>query len=164
MKTKLFINVLLLFGVISMVSCKKDSKTATATVDTFTSTLSGTSEVPATTSTATGMATFSYNETTYMLSGAVTYTGMTPTASHIHLGALGISGPVVISLTTTAAITSPITLAPMALDATQRAALLAGTFYVNIHSVAFPSGEIRGQLTKQASSSMTSTGTSTTGY
>lgn len=167
MKTK-SIMVLLFLTVIVIASCKKDSATTTnSNTVTFTATLNAASQVPATTSTATGKANFTYDKTTYMLKGTVTFTGITPTASHIHKGAVGTSGDVIIPLATTTPITSPITLAPMTLDATQRADLLANLYYVNIHSTAFPAGEIRGQLMQQTSSTTgtgTSTGTGTGGY
>jgi len=80
---------------------------------------------------------------------------MTATASHIHRGEVGVAGPVVLPLDVTAPVTSPITLEPTVLDSTQRADLMKNLYYVNIHSEAFPGGEIRGQLTAK-----TTTGTS----
>jgi hypothetical protein len=72
---------------------------------------------------------------------------MTATASHIHKGAVGVSGDVIFGFTPP--ITSPISYTSVALDATQEADLNANLYYVNIHSTAFPAGEIRGQLIKQ---------------
>ncbi len=46
-------------------------------------------------------------------------------------------------------LTSPITFTTPALTATQEADLMANQMYVNLHTVAFPGGEIRGQLIKQ---------------
>ena len=65
MKTKLFIYGLLLLTVISIGSCKKDSKTTTSNTVTFTATLNGASEVPANVSMGTGMANFTYDKTTF---------------------------------------------------------------------------------------------------
>ena len=150
MKTKLFIYALLLSTVISMGSCDDDDDDdKMVNTVTFTATINAASEVPTNTSTATGMGNFTYDKTTKMLSGTVTFTGLTPTAAHIHKGAVGVSGPVVIPLATAAPVTSPITLAPKALDAMQEADLMANLHYVNIHSAAFPDGEIRGQLMKK---------------
>lgn len=146
MKAKLFIYALLLLTAISIGSCDDDddddSKGNTVT---FTATINGTSEVPTNASTATGMGNFKYDKTTYILSGTVTFTGITPAAAHIHKGAEGVAGPVIFPLGS-AAPTSPINFTSPPLDATQRADLMANMYYVNIHTTAFPDGEIRGQL------------------
>ena len=77
----------------------------------------------------------------------VNYSGVTATNSHIHKGAAGVSGGVVFGFTSP--ITSPVNYTSVALDAAQEADLNANLYYVNIHSAAFPGGEIRGQLIKQ---------------
>jgi hypothetical protein len=152
MKTKLLIPALFLLAFIGFTSCDNDDDEVTTdnNIVTYTATLNGASEVPANSSTATGTATFKYDKTTYKLSGTVTFSGMTATASHIHKGAMGQSGGVVIPLDVTAPVTSPITLEPTELDSTQRADLMANMYYVNIHSADFPAGEIRGQLTPKS--------------
>lgn len=152
MKTKQLISTLFLLAVIGLASCKDDNVVTTTNTVNFTATLNGASEVPADTSKATGTGTFKYDKSTYMLSGTVTFSGLTATASHIHKGAVGVSGQVVIPLDVTPPVTSPITLAPTLLDSIQRADLMNGLYYVNIHSEAFPGGEIRGQLVKKTSS------------
>lgn len=149
MKTRQIIPLVFLLAVIGFASCNQEDQTTTSNTVNFTATLNGASETPADTSKATGMGTFKYDRTTYMLSGTVTFSGMTATASHIHKGAVGVAGPVVIPLDVTDPVTSPITLAPTLLDSTQRADLMNGMFYVNIHSAAYPNGEIRGQLVKK---------------
>jgi hypothetical protein len=148
MKTKyLFIAVLLLTG-LGFGSCKKSSDSSTPANVTFHATLNGASETPANASTATGTATFTYNPTTYELSGTVNYTGLVATASHIHTGAVGVAGSVAIALGG-ASPTSPISLTVTVLTAQQQSDLLSGLFYVNVHSTTYPGGEIRGQLVKQ---------------
>ncbi|MDZ7898585.1 MAG: CHRD domain-containing protein [Arcicella sp.] len=96
-------------------------------------------------STAQGTVTGKFNNSTKILTLQVTYTGLTPTMWHIHKGAVGVAGPVVLDLGTT--FTSPFNFSTSALTAEQEADLKAGLFYVNIHTIAVPSGEIRGQLT-----------------
>lgn len=147
MKTKTFINTLLLAIFIGIISCSKDDNPASSNIITFQVPMTGANEVPANTSAATGSATFTYDKTTYILSGTVSFSGITPTAGHIHKGAAGTNGGVIFPLGT-APFTSPIVFALVTLDATQQADLLANMYYVNLHSVALPGGEIRGQLIK----------------
>lgn len=124
-------------------SCKKTKDTNV----TFKATINGTSETPPNASTATGTATLTFNTSTKMFDIVVTFSGITATASHIHKGDVGMAGSVVFGFTSP--ITSPIKYTSVALDATQEADLNADLYYVNIHSAAFPGGEIRGQLIKQ---------------
>ena len=135
----------MLLFVIGITSCDKDDDSTP--IITFNVTLNGSKEVPANASAATGTATFKYDTITNILSGSVTYTGMTANNAHIHKGALGVKGGTVFPLGA-APFTSPLTLAPTVLDAAKRADLMANLYYVNIHSTAFPDGEIRGQLLK----------------
>jgi hypothetical protein len=113
----------------------------------FAATLNGASETPANASTATGSATGVYNSDTKILSVTTTYTGITPSAGHIHEGAVGVMGGVVFPFV--APLTSPIVYTSAPLDAGQETALMNGLYYVNLHTAAFPGGEIRGQLIKQ---------------
>lgn len=147
MKTKSLIFTALLFTVIGLASCKKSTTTPTSSNSTFVATLNGASETPGTGSAATGTATFTYNPSTYILSGTVSFSGVTATAAHIHKGAVGTAGAVVFTLGT-ALPTSPISFSSV-LDANELADLMANLYYVNVHSASFPGGEIRGQLLKQ---------------
>lgn len=108
-----------------------------------TATLSGSAEVPANSSMATGKVDGTFNESTKMLMLNITYSGFTPVAWHIHKGAAGTNGGVVFNLGTT--FTSPY-MYMQTLNAEQEADLKAGLYYVNLHSAAFPGGEVRGQL------------------
>ena len=133
----------------SLFSCSKsDSNPAPApvTTTTFLATLNGTSEVPSNASAATGTATLTFNTTTKIFTITVTHNIAAPTNGHIHKGAAGISGAPVFPFTS---FTSPIAYTSVALDAAQEADLNANLYYVNIHTVAFSGGEIRGQLIKQ---------------
>lgn len=166
MKTKLFSFALLLLTVIGIGSCKKNDPTpaSTTTIVTFTATINGSSETPSNASSATGTANFTYNTVTYVLSGTVTFSGITPISAHIHKGAVGVPGGVIFPLGT-APFTSPVSFTSVPLDATQMADLMANLYYVNIHSTAFPGGEIRGQLIKQGTSTIAgTTGGSSGGY
>lgn len=113
---------------------------------TFLATLNGASEVPANASTATGSCVATFNTTTKILTAVTIHNIAAPTNGHFHKGAVGVSGPVVLGFAT---FISPINYVSPALDATQEADLMANLYYDNIHTAAFPGGEIRGQLTKQ---------------
>ncbi len=73
------------------------------------------------------------------------------TIAHIHNGAVGISGPVIIdirNLITTTADGSggSIMNAVLNIDMAQANVLLSGNGYFNLHTTQFPAGEIRGQI------------------
>jgi len=107
--------------------------------------LSGSQEAPANASTATGTATFTVNPTTRVLTGTVTTSGIVAVAAHIHEGAKGLAGPVVIALTAGPSGEWSVPANTVLTDA-QYTALQAYNYYVNVHSSAFPAGEIRGQI------------------
>ncbi len=111
----------------------------------FQAILNGASATPSNTSKASGTASFTYNPTTYILSGTVVFQGMTPNGAHIHEGAVGVGGVVVFVLVS-GTITSPITFTSPPMNAGERSDLLANLLYINLHSIAYPDGEIRGQL------------------
>jgi hypothetical protein len=143
---KLLIRYLALSIILSgIISCDKDDPVPDPNV-TFLATLNGASEETPTGSSATGTATLTFNTTTKIFTITVTHSIAAPTNGHIHKGAVGASGPPVFPFTSFA---SPITYTSVALDATQEADLNANLYYVNIHTAAFPAGEIRGQLIKQ---------------
>ncbi len=142
MKKLVLLSLLFVSAMVS--SCKKDEVANPEMA--VTSTLSGANEVPAVTTTATGAVTGTYNKTTKMLSLMITYSGMTPTAWHIHKGAAGMAGGVIFNIGTD--FKSPFTyMVPAALTTDQETDLMAGTYYVNIHSAKAAGGEIRGNLT-----------------
>jgi len=155
MKTKLITYSLLLSTVIAISACSKSSSPIIpiATNSLFTATLNGASETPPNASTATGMASFTYNPTTHVLSGSVTFSGIVSatTVAHIHMGAVGVAGNPVFTLEASGPFASPINYTSPALSSTQFGDLVAGMYYVNIHSVDFPNGEIRGQLSLNGS-------------
>lgn len=89
------------------------------------------------------------SETGASISWQLSFDGLTANAiaAHIHTGAVGSPGPVVLALC--GPCSSPLSgtgaLTQAALDAIQ-----AGTAYVNIHTPTNPGGEIRGQLATSA--------------
>ncbi|MNM20798.1 CHRD domain protein [compost metagenome] len=107
-------------------------------------TLSGAQEVPANTSTASGSGNIRVAPDRGV-SGGVRYTGMLATVAHIHEGAAGANGPVIVPLLKTGegmfAVPPNTVLTP-----SQQASYQAGKLYVNVHSDTYPAGEIRAQL------------------
>ena len=109
--------------------------------------LGGANEVPAITTSATGTAYLTVNKTSGNLGGTVKTTGMTPTAAHIHTGASGANGPVLIGLEVESTDTNNFNVPTgTMLDTTGLASLNTQELYVNVHSALFPSGELRGQI------------------
>jgi hypothetical protein len=111
-------------------------------------TLDGASEVPANTSAGKGAADIDYDAATKKLSWKLTYSGLTgpATAAHFHGPAeAGKNAGVVVAIP--GAALSPAEGSATLTDA-QAADLMAGKYYVNVHTAANPGGEIRGQVTK----------------
>jgi hypothetical protein len=109
--------------------------------------LSGANEVPPVTTAASGTGVLALDPVTRRVSGFVKTTGVTGTLAHIHTGAVGVSGGVTVALVETPP-GSGIWAVPtnVALTAAQVASFNAGELYFNVHSVANPTGEIRGQI------------------
>ncbi len=106
--------------------------------------LSGTQEVPAVTTSASGSGTITVGDD-MSISGSVTTTGVAGTAAHIHTAAAGQNGPVTIPLTKSGDNGWAVPAGTKLTDA-QFAAFKAGNFYINVHSDAHKGGEIRGQI------------------
>ena len=118
-------------------------------IDIFEARLSGAQEVPPVNSAGNGQAELQWNRNSNVLSWKVTFTGLSGevTGAHIHGPAspgenAGVVIPFMIGLSGTITGQTNLTSA-QALD------LAAGRWYVNIHTAAFPGGEIRGQLTQR---------------
>ncbi len=107
-------------------------------------TLSGAQEVPPVRTGASGSGTITIGDDR-SVSGSVTTTGVTATAAHIHEGAPGVNGPVIVPLVQTAANVWSVP-AGARLTESQYRAYTAGNTYVNVHSNANKGGEIRAQL------------------
>ena len=106
--------------------------------------LTGDQEVPPNTSTSVGTGSITV-ATDGSVSGSVAAPGMAGMAAHIHVGAAGVNGPVIIPLTGSAGDTW--TVPPGAkLTAEQMEAYKAGNLYVNIHTAEHKGGELRAQL------------------
>jgi CHRD domain len=110
--------------------------------------LDGKSEVPANTSAGTGTADIDYDAASKKLTWKLTYSGLSgpATAAHFHGPAeAGKNAGVAVAIPNAG--TSPVEGSATLTDA-QAADLMAGKYYVNVHTAANPGGEIRGMVTK----------------
>jgi len=119
---------------------------AASTSTALTARLAGSSEVPAVMSDATGTVEAALTPSSNVLTWKVTYAGLSgaATAAHFHGPAMaGQNAGVVVPITGNLA--SPI-VGSAVLTPSQAAELSAGKWYVNVHTAAYPGGEVRGQV------------------
>lgn len=126
----------------------------------FVADLSGSQEVPSIETVATGQATFEINPSSTALTFVITVTNIeNVTAAHIHCARAGANGPIGVALSAgafgpingilaqgTITTPNPGNGCGWANFAAIVAALRSGNTYINVHTVANPSGEIRGQI------------------
>lgn len=148
---------------IAAVALMASAVQAQAQVYTWKANLGGSQEAPPVAATAAGgRATVTYDSSTrtgtYSIDVYNLPTGVT--ASHIHVGDVGVSGPVVINFTVVAGTSNDFRISGTFKDTDVvarpaqgvntwddvRDAMLLGIAYVNVHSQANGGGEIRGQL------------------
>ena len=105
--------------------------------------LSGTQEVPPVSASGSGSGGFTIGEDG-SVTGSVTTTGVEGTMAHIHMGARGTNGPVIVPFTKDG---NTYSAPPGAkLNEAQMQAFKAGNLYVNVHTNRNKGGEVRGQL------------------
>ena len=105
--------------------------------------LSGAEEVPPVTASGSGSGTIRVNADGGV-SGSVSTTGVEGTMAHIHQGAKGQNGPIIIPLTKSGdTYTVP---SGAKLSDAQMKAFKEGNLYVNVHTARNKGGEVRGQL------------------
>jgi len=142
--SKGFSAAMLLVGTMVLSSCASSS----SNVVSLGAKLSAASEVPANTSAGTGDAAVKLDKATKTVSWTVSYSGLTgdATAAHFHgPAAPGANAGVVIPIAA-GSVPNPAVGSKVLTD-DQIADLMAGKWYVNIHTKANPGGEIRGQVT-----------------
>ncbi len=143
----ILLTVLLLNGMrVSAADSHANVMSSAANIQLFEANLSPANEVPAVDSAAAGRAVMALiTETLYYRVFVADVDNVT--AAHIHEAAPGVNGPVIVGLfmgglfDPANPISGTVTLTP-----TQIAKLLAGDYYVNVHTSDHPSGELRGQV------------------
>ncbi|TVR71395.1 MAG: ScyD/ScyE family protein [Sphaerobacteraceae bacterium] len=135
-------------------------------VQTFSTVMSGDEEVPAVMTSATGSATFVVSQDGNSVSFEVSLENLSNTTmAHIHMAGVGENGPVVAWLypdsppaelipgsfsgvLASGTITAGDLVGPLAGEGINALidAMIAGNTYVNVHTEAFPAGEVRGQI------------------
>lgn len=152
--------ILCLVAIVACLACDGDEGPED---ERFTATLNGSSESPPRTTNATGNASFT-NEGSSGMDFELNVQNMTNvTAAHIHLGAAGTNGGIIVPLfgtqtplasvngrlsagtITQSTIVGIGTNPPISTDSLL-ALMRSGNAYVNVHSTTFPAGEIRGQI------------------
>ncbi len=158
MRTKFntrFVAALAVTVILFFSACKKDKETAPVDLTKKTTvTLSGAQEFPANSSTGTGTAQITYDPTpktiTYTINWQLGSTTATTSGMHFHGAEDGTdikNSPVVIGITGFATGSAgTLTSTTRVLTDTEAAQLLAGKWYLNVHSSSTPSGELRGNI------------------
>lgn len=109
---------------------------------------------PATPGEAFGTATVTYDDVTNELSWNITFSGLSgdATAAHFHgPAAPGANASPVVNIGAISGLVSPLTGDSFVIAETEEADLLAGQWYINIHTALNTDGEIRGQVLPTAS-------------
>ncbi len=110
--------------------------------------MDGTDEVPAATTSATGIAAVTLNEATGELLVHLNSAGLVGgTAADISNAPAGSNGPLIVTLDQDSSDSSHWYSSLTPFDDLMIAALVTGEHYVNLHSASYPDGEIRGQIT-----------------
>jgi hypothetical protein len=144
MSKRLSVAAVLVFGALGL--GVHSAAAPLGTVVTMEASLAGSSEAPPSSSAGMGTLEATFNQDSHMLHYTVTYSGMSGPvkAGHFHgPAAPGANAGVVVAFA--GAMDSPIK-GTAVLTPSQSADLLAGKWYVNLHTAVNPGGEIRGQV------------------
>jgi hypothetical protein len=116
----------------------------------FEGNLKGANEIPAVQSPASGSVVATFDPTTRVLEWTITYSGLSdpPFAMHFH-GPADATRNAGVALPIMGDLKSPVK-GSASLTESQVADLIAGLWYLNIHTQAEPSGELRAQVTAKS--------------
>lgn len=143
MKTRTFLSLGVIAAALGLSACGSMMASNTTAMS---AKLSGANEVPANASAGSGMLDASFDKQTNVLTWTVTYAGLTGPvkAGHFH-GPAAAGANAGVALGFTGSVESPIK-GSATLTAAQAADVMAGKWYVNLHTAANPGGEVRGQV------------------
>ena len=140
-------------------ACGADSTSLPAVLS-YSATLTGAHEVPAVVTSATGTASLVLTGTHVTYTVATTGFTTPLTVGHVHFGAPGETGPVIVPFIIVAQsgtvatgsidVGAPVTFGNITISGDSLRRLFdAGRVYVNLHTAGFPGGEIRGQVVRR---------------
>jgi hypothetical protein len=107
--------------------------------------LTGTQQVPANSSSAVAVGVVIVDSTSQSTVASITSIGISGLSAHVHQALPGTNGTTVFALNETA-IGSGTWSLRLALTESQRIEFASGNYYFDLHTAAFPNGELRGQI------------------
>ncbi len=158
------LKLIALAGIFSftLLSCEKDNRNDNDSIDNYDIVLSGSQVVPASSSSAQGSIQGTYNPETKTFNYQVRWSGLSGNITAMHIHGVADKGFVAIPVAPLAAYpngivqnitgyssgTTGLFIGSLYVDGTvvRTQDLLAGKFYIDIHTAAHPAGEIRGQI------------------
>jgi hypothetical protein len=139
-----FLNIRYVRSLVAAAALVASMESASTSAADLTVRLSGAEETPPVTTSASGTATITI-AADKSVSGTVKTTGIDGTMAHIHVGAPGVAGPPIITLSKGADGAWSVPPGSKLTDE-QYASYKGGNLYLNVHSAEHKPGEIRAQL------------------
>lgn len=136
--------VIRLLSMVALLACAG----AQASIVNWTSTLNSAQEVLTGSSLATGSAFGTLDDVSGLLSWNISWAGLSGPASAMHFhgpAGPGVNTGVQVNIGSISGLSSA-SIGSTSIDVTQTANFLDDLWYINIHTVSFPGGEIRGQV------------------
>ena len=134
-------------------ACPRAVMTPTAGGLAFTVALTGEAETPAGDPVGTGTSTIRLRAGQGQLCYQLAVDNLTAAAAHVHRGATGVAGPVVVPLATPGADGKSSGCTPTARTLVSAILAQPASYYVNVHTAEFQAGAVRGQLTGTSTAS-----------
>lgn len=149
--TKRIVSVLAAFVLFAVViGVVSSCNTVDPNAVTYSISLAGENQSTPVANAGSGTFTADYNKSTRVLKYSLTWTltgGETATAAHFHgPAAAGANAGVAVNIFTTANTTGKVENVSLTLTEAQAADMIAGKWYINIHTAKNPSGALRGQF------------------
>ncbi|MBI5463282.1 MAG: CHRD domain-containing protein [Gammaproteobacteria bacterium] len=139
------------FRTLILLACCLAPVAAQAAIINLYTSLDGSQEVPTNATLGTGTATVTFDDVSNLLGWNISFSGLTGAATGAHFhgpAAVGVNAGVQVNIGAISGLTSPM-IGSTTITGSQATDLLAGLWYINIHTATFPGGEIRGQVQQQ---------------